>query len=381
MNSATADTKTLPAKAELRRPSAVGWSDLLGVLRSFSLLLFLTVIEYHAITVIHGNPWGGPWRAQVPDLVAKIATGTFESAHVAQRILIPKLVQQISVFGRMNFVNAWLGTVFVMLLAANALTYFTLRRASQHAALFTVAQGAAFVCVGQEWYVLPPYDLADQIVWFLFAYCVFTAKRWWWFAALFVVELHNREVALFIPLWVFLDNTLRPWRQQTTRKLALGCCALAAIPLGWLYSDWLRKACLNLPIMVSEPMNWRLNISALTQFWPGGAWQFPVWHHTRYAVWAWLASIGVVLVACTFLKRSWFSVRLGLFLLTFWAVQFASANITESRTYFCITPFLLFVFLYPPMDETMPPYSAWWYHSRHWLPPNDGTERQETRRQ
>lgn len=181
-----------------------------GRLEIWLLLACLTIIEFHTLSVLHAHQVGGPWDNLIPQLVNDIATGTDYYPHTAQRILLAVPVKFMAEKLGVNLQNAWLVSMWLMLLATNATTFFMLFRneaSKSQAAIFTAIQAASFIC-WQDWFVLAPYDLVDNVVWFLFAYGVWMGKRWPWFAVLFIIELHNREVAIFFPLWVALDSFL-----------------------------------------------------------------------------------------------------------------------------------------------------------------------------
>jgi hypothetical protein len=320
--------------------------------RTALLVVLLTVLEFHVLSVIHFNKGGGPWTTSIAAFPYELATGTFDMLHCAQRVLLPKVLLFVVRATGWSAMHVWLGAVFGMLLASNALTLWLLGRhaaTKPFAAFYTFAQAAVFVAL-QEFYVLPPYDLVDNLTWFLFALGVFGNARWWWFAVLFVVELHNREVALYFALWVALQNLLP--LQFKLRPLLTGCAALACVPLGFAYTVWLRAACLTVPVpprvglVYGECVSWKGNLTAFRECFPGTPWTTMWMGHTRYEIWTVIAALALTAVAFTYLKRGWFAARFVVFVGAFWAAILYSTIVMEVRAFSVLTPLLLFaVFL------------------------------------
>lgn len=322
---------------------------------SFVLIVCLTLIEFHAITVIHENPQGGSWLTRIPQMAEAIAKGNFESPHVAQRILLSKLLLFVAETSKISFKKVWIISVFILLLSVNTLTYYLLLPYTTNAAFFTIAQAAAFVCT-QDWFELPPYDLVDNFTWMLFAYGIFSKKNWTWFAVLFVIELHNREVAIFFPLWLVISNLI-PFRLNSFieiwKRLTIAFGAILCILFGLIYTVWLRKHCNVNFVEVAgavggTPINWPYNWVMLQHPWPFTDWFVPVkmWHNTRYGLWACFASVGLTIMSIIYMQRSWFKLQMLLFFAAFWVTIFYSAAITEARAYYCLTPIILCVFFW-----------------------------------
>lgn len=321
-------------------------------LTTILLLLCLTEIQYHTLAVLHAHQVHGPWHNIIPELVDNIANGNDYYMHTAQRILLPLPLKFIALKLGLSLKTVWLVSIWLMLALCNFITYYTLsgNPASRHvAAAFTVIQAAAFIC-WQDWFMLGPYDLADKIIWFLCAYGVWLGKRWHWFAALFVIELHNREVAIFFPLWVAFQNLLPLSRDRT--RWVIGLLALAAIPLGMLYTNWLRihmrsglELALNPDAIKGQFINWHHNLKLFAEAF-GGTWSghpySAAYSATRYEIWATIASMGISTIACIKLGLSWFSCRVILFICAWWAVCLISAVITEQRSLYAIAPLLMF---------------------------------------
>lgn len=111
------------------------------------------------------------------------------------------------------------------------------------------AMVSACTCIGlfvglhdQRW--LYVWDCIDAAVFALFAYGVFARRGVGFFAALFAVEILNREAALFIALWLVLDavGVIRPGLKLCVRdrhKLASGVALMA---VGALWTVLVREA-------------------------------------------------------------------------------------------------------------------------------------------
>jgi hypothetical protein len=53
------------------------------------------------------------------------------------------------------------------------------------------------------------WDYYGFIIFSLFVFLVLTTREWYWFTALFAIAVFNRESALFIAFWTFLDPIFR----------------------------------------------------------------------------------------------------------------------------------------------------------------------------
>jgi len=314
-----------------------------------ALLLCLTGLEFHALSVAHGRAVNGPWQTSVPTVTAMVATGTYDWLHSAQRVVLPKAVMYVAAALRADFLRVWLVAVFVALFTANAVCYFTLAsRWPEIAWGFTIASAAAFVGL-QDYIVFMAADLVDLTIWFLFAYGIWTSAKLWFFAALFVVELHNREVAIFIPLWCALFYLL-PCTSNWRHWLA-GLTALAAVPAGMAYTMWLRKALCTVATHDPAPLvNWKSNLTNLSQLF-GGAWTpnplCPTSGQTRYEMWVVVFAMAIVVIAWSGLAWGWHKVRVGLLFAACWAALWYSAVITEIRCFNFLTPLVAFCFYKP----------------------------------
>jgi len=189
-------------------------------LATILLLLALTIVEFRALALLHG----GNWRGLIPAINYRVAEGTWDWKHSAQRVLLPKLALRAVHFLRADPVQVWITFVFLALLLANCLTYFlTASHWPELAAGITVACAAGFVAL-QDHQIMMGADLVDLSVWFAFAYAVFSARPWYWFAALFAIELHNREVAVFIPLYLAARCLLPLPHWRDWRHWGWACC-------------------------------------------------------------------------------------------------------------------------------------------------------------
>jgi hypothetical protein len=324
------------------------------------IILLGTIVEYRVVAAIHGPGW----YTEVPGVALQIAYGQADWEFTAGRVLLPQTVRWIATHQLVEWTTVWLWSVFTCLVIGNAVSYFGLwasRQTRGIAAPFAITQAAAFVAF-QDTHVLNPSDLVDYITWAWFAMLVFRRSAWWWYVPLFALEIHNREVALFIPMWLLIDRSLSferingRWHISLRRVLVAGV-ACASIPAGAAYVRWLRHYCLTRTIPPhSEPQKWGQvwgwpsNVAGFKQAFHSGPYVTTGWQ-TRVEEWAFMAGtvmlvIGLVRFSVV-TRRVGMALKLAILIGGFYGASLAFGLCDELRVWLCLIPFAMLLFLLP----------------------------------
>ena len=98
------------------------------------------------------------------------------------------------------------------------------------ALIFTILSVLLFVLIQDEHWLLG-WDFLDMI--FLTLLLIGIDRKWnvFYFTGLFIVALFNRETALFIPLWMFLDAFSKKDRKKIGYSIVLAMIGIAVIYL------------------------------------------------------------------------------------------------------------------------------------------------------
>lgn len=193
-------------------------------LRTLNLEHFLRIDDLIAVAkgVVHGTP---PWRA-------------FQN-----RLLGPYLVSGLTnAFG--SKYDKWYQTVVtVTTLSVNLVTFSAMRKlgaSNQKAAIYTAIGAGLFVLLqDRTWLYI--WDYFDVLLFTLFAYAVYSRKSIGWFVVLFVVELLNREVAIFVPVWMILSSIGRDGSKFKLKDIRAAAFGLLLIVAGSAWTVWIRN--------------------------------------------------------------------------------------------------------------------------------------------
>ncbi len=205
--------------------------------RVFLLLCvaLLSLLEFRALDLIGERNL----PAEVEATAGLVAGHPYWKAY-QNRLLGPLAVTGIARLTGLPLAGVYQGVCLALLCAANALAARLFRRTGGTVWGYVIAYAGLFVAwQDPEWSYL--WDYVDLVTMLLFAWAV-VVSRWslWQFAALFVVELANRESAQFIALWLVLD-ALRPetggWVDAPRLGLGVGLGAV-----GTVWTHWVRNA-------------------------------------------------------------------------------------------------------------------------------------------
>ena len=204
-------------------------------------LLLLTLVEIKIVDLIHIST-----QTRIISAAHGVVIGTPHWRIYQNRLLGPWFVSLVSrLFYHGRFDRAYDGVTTVALLAANGLTYVLFVRLDQsrrRALGYAFAGMAAFVALqDQTWIFI--WDYLDILIFTMFAYGVYSGRRWPYFLLLFVLELFNREAAFYICLWMILDGATAPRDPLQRRfKVDVGSLAVGVITLigADLWTQWIR---------------------------------------------------------------------------------------------------------------------------------------------
>ncbi len=175
-----------------------------AVLLAAAFLVGITLLEYRVVQLIQG----ANLPAQV-EAVHGILSGHPEWKAYQNRLLGPETVYWVSRLTGLTFTATYQAFCFAMLFVANATCYFLFHSHTKRPELawaYTVAYLGLFIAF-QDASFLYLWDYIDLTVMLLFAWAVVMGRGSpGQLAALFAVELLNRESAQFIALWIVISS-------------------------------------------------------------------------------------------------------------------------------------------------------------------------------
>ena len=224
----------------------------------------LTFLECRAVGLIQAA--NAPEQV---DVVRGIITGHPYWKAYQNRLLGPGIVSGASQLTGVSLERCYEGFCFGAALLANATCFFLFLRGGRDRArawLYTVAYAGLFVALQDtQWLYL--WDYLDLTSMLLFAWpVVFGGRAPWRFAALFVLQLLNRESAEFIALWLVVDavqlGRTAPGIRIDFRQGGIGVALGVA---GMFWTRFVRNAlCIQETGLVPRP---EMHETASGQFW------------------------------------------------------------------------------------------------------------------
>ena len=162
------------------------------------------------------------------------------------RILGPGAIWVVKKVSGLKFSMAFKVVALALLFVANALGLLLFSRESgswRTGALYTALSAFMFVGLQAQTY-LPIWDVIDLSLMLIFAWAVITRAGFAVLIPLYVIALLNREIALFIPLWIVIDAFKFPNGRGRTPGLAARGHAIVGIVLlvgGIVWTQWARN--------------------------------------------------------------------------------------------------------------------------------------------
>ena len=211
-------------------------------------LACLSLLEFRVITVIHG----GHLQSHLDTAIGNL-TGHPDWKAFQNRILGPALVVGLSKVSHLPFGVCYKVFCFAMLCVTNSVCYLLCYKQAGRvdtAWAYTVAYAAMFVFF-QDNNALYLWDYVDFTTMMVFAWMVmFGEYALWQIAALYLVELLNRESAQFIALWIVLDSVqfTKPAASRIgcTINFPRLCTGVALGVLGYAWTIFIRnKLCVQ----------------------------------------------------------------------------------------------------------------------------------------
>lgn len=308
----------------------------------FALLcaIAVTVLEFKAVDTTERS------RVGVMNVQGILSGRPFVKTYQS-RVLGPRIVGKFSrVSGRSL---EWSLQVFciAVLLLTNVTAIFLFVRESgswETGALYTGAYALLFAGLQQpNW--LPVWDYLDLLIMLVFAWAVVTRAPLRVLIPLFLIELLNRETALFIPLWIIIDslNVSRARGRAAFRIDAvwnlLAGVGLIAGGVAWTHfaRNWhFVKATFAMPpqVQIVGDQTWML---ALTPYIIAMADRADVIAMTAIVIWS------VFLIVRGWRSENEQRRKESLLLAALVLANFMFGRITETRIWFAVSPFLLWM--------------------------------------
>jgi len=212
------------------------------------IILIICIFEIRLITLIHINNNGGGAAA-----AEGILHGTPHWRTTQNRILGPAVVGLISNITGSPFFNCYRSVIWSLLIFANFLSFvlfLSLTKDKKQALKYSFLFAVLFLFIqNRDWLFI--WDFIDLIVFLLFAYGIFNTIKLHYLVILFVVCLLNKENALYIGLWIFMDsfnfhNKIPTKLVDIIRRTNLNYCKLILGSLlivgGMIYAKLIRDA-------------------------------------------------------------------------------------------------------------------------------------------
>jgi len=166
----------------------------------FGIVFFISLVVFQ-VTNFRIEHWN-----KLPDAAYGIITGKPHWRAYSNRLLGPYTIYLISQLG-FSFETALVIFNFLMIWAQNTILYSLLLKTTKNAfgvSLRYIIYFSFFFIVLQDYYSYP-WDYIDSVIFTIFAWGILRRKPATYFVILFLVELLNREIALFISLYLIID--------------------------------------------------------------------------------------------------------------------------------------------------------------------------------
>lgn len=200
-------------------------------------LIILTALEIRQLILIHQIDFDS-----IVSAAQGVVTGTPHWRAYQNRLLGPWLVQGVSLLTGQGYAHGYQLVTSFLLLAANFLCFalFTRLTGRPQAGLVYTGAGILGFLLLQDSIWLYLWDYWDYLVFLVFVYGAYRRRGLAYFVPLFLVELLNREAAMFISVWLVLDAFSLPGEfpglkgaRLTDRSKLLAGAALTAAGIAW----------------------------------------------------------------------------------------------------------------------------------------------------
>jgi len=205
-------------------------------------LAVLSLLQYRVTILIHGSHFG-----QLVDATRGVTTGEPHWRGYQNRVLGPYAAEFLDSISGLGLEIIVLLAMMSLPMVQNLVFFLLTRRLTGDTSVafsYTVFFAAAFLGLQDaNWLYL--WDYLDLIVFTVFLYGVLARRSTLWFVAVFVVGVLNRESALLIGVWMFLDavvvetkeGAIRPGLRSPRRALT----GASLVVVGTLVVEGLRR--------------------------------------------------------------------------------------------------------------------------------------------
>ena len=273
-----------------------------------------------------------------------VVTGHPEWTHYQNRIAGPFLVLGLSKLTGLSYALCHKAFVFLVVYLANLTAFVLLSRIlrNRHAVYTFVLLTAASYAGVQKFGFNQDWDVIDFITMFIFAYGAFFGMSLAGLITLFFAQLLNKESAAFIALWIVID-ALFPLGQifspRALGRIALGI-GLFAVGSGWTH--FIREK-----LILAKPDESRFFLYHGEQIMIyKNVYDF---FHPGFTAWMMEAILVALVVRYVWYKglASLHVQKMCLFLFCYIASIFVLGMFTETRDWFELVPFMIFLYLLP----------------------------------
>lgn len=167
------------------------------------IVFFISIVVSKIMLGLHSHNF-----ASLCAVEEGVTTGKPHWIAYQNRILGPYLVEGISYVGNFSYCKALKVFNIIMILMEYFVLYFLLLKFSKDSYSLSLTYLVYFslMLLGIQHYWSYTWDYIDIIVFTVFTFFIFTNKPTKYFVLLFLIEILNRESALFIALFLIIDS-------------------------------------------------------------------------------------------------------------------------------------------------------------------------------
>lgn len=165
-------------------------------------ILFLAMVELRVLVMMHKN------EALELAIASKgVIIGTPHWKAYQNRLLGPYLIEAISFLSGQSYLNAFWIYLAILTVVNDIilfLTYLILTGDDLLSVRYTIYSAFSYIALQDYWWY--PWDPIDVSIFTLLILAIYKNLDIKYFIILFIVELLNREVAIFIGIWLVIDS-------------------------------------------------------------------------------------------------------------------------------------------------------------------------------
>ena len=167
------------------------------------ILFLIAFATLRVVNIIHFNNYEFQINASM-----NVLKGVPHWKAYQNRLLAPYIIKLISDFSPLDIKYSYKAFMLLFLTLYSFISYFVfykICKCDKKAILYTLFSFGIFIFLQDERF-LYSWDFIDLNIFTLFIYAIVKQKKIGFFTIIFFIELLNREIALFIPLWLIIDS-------------------------------------------------------------------------------------------------------------------------------------------------------------------------------